>query len=233
MALVNDDPCPVSGRPADPEHWILSQGKKVVFCCADCPKEYILKHDNRLSDEEKKDGWKLLFDGKGLEGFQKPTREGKWEALDGVLTGKGGAGVLATEASYDDFVLIADARVRDLKGERRGNSGIFIRSSGLTAQNGRWPDGHEVQIDHGDPEYWTGALFKTAKAKKLETKDGEWLSLRVEASGQRIRVWVNGALVTEHEEKAPSVKGPISLQVHHPSGLVEFKNLKLKPLRGA
>lgn len=183
---------------------------------------------NQLSQKEKAAGWKLLFNGQDLTGFQNPTREGKWEVQDGVLIGTGGAGVIAAEETFDNFVLTLEAKVEDT-GDRRGNSGIFIRSTGLLALRGRWPDGPEIQIDHGDPNYWTGAIWKTAPAKKVTTRDGEWFGMKVEALGPRIRIWVNGELVTDHELEGEVQSGYIALQVHHPTDRVEFRNVKILP----
>ncbi|MFT5130298.1 MAG: hypothetical protein ACI8W8_003928, partial [Rhodothermales bacterium] len=52
---------------------------------------------NTLTDQEKADGWKLLFDGKTLTGWnswktKKQVVAGKWTVTDGALSlgGKGG-----------------------------------------------------------------------------------------------------------------------------------------------
>ena len=176
--------------------------------------------------------WEALFNGKDLDAFGKPTRDGKWEVRDGVIVGSGGKGVLATRETFDNFILVADVRISDTA-DGRGNSGLFIHSTGLLAQRGRWPDGMEIQVDHGDPTFWTGSIWKKAPAKKVDTKDGEWCVVKIEAAGPRIRVWVNGTLVTEHVEPGPIHRGPISLQVHHPSDVVEFRNLRVRRLRSA
>ncbi len=219
--------CPISGKPAKPEISLFSEGTRVGFCCPDCRRIFAAQRENRLTREEKNAGWRLGFNGKDLKGYRKPTRTGKWEVRAGVITGFGGPGVLATKESFDHFELSADLRVRDT-GKRRGNSGIFIRSTGLTALRGRWPDGPEIQVDHGDPKFWTGAIWKTARAKKVKTRDGEWFRMRVEARGSKIRVWVNEQLVTDHDQEGDVVSGPIAFQVHHPTDLVEIKNLKIR-----
>lgn len=218
--------CPVTGREADPGVQLFHEGKAVSFCCKECLGQYRDEHQNRLSPEEKKAGWKLLFNGRNVEGFQPPTRDSLWMVKDGVLTGTRGPGVLGSIATFSDFTFRADARVFDT-GEKRGNSGVFFRSSGLLAFRGRWPDGFEAQIDHGDANYWTGALFKKAKAKKVGTKDKEWFQIQIEAKGEEIRVWINGELVTRFKTDEEPRKGPISFQVHSPAGQVEFKNMKV------
>ncbi len=44
---------------------------------------------------------------------------------------------------------------------------------------------------------------------------GEWNDLRVRAQGNRIRIWLNGALMTDYkEEEEVAQKGKIGLQVH-------------------
>lgn len=222
--------CPLSGQPAKAEHRIVSEGKTVAFCCPNCLKKYIASRENRLTEAQERSHWTLLFDGRTLNGFRKPTRDSQWEVRDGVLVGSGGPGVLATEGEYESFLLTADVKVHDT-GERRGNSGFFIRSTALDAQNGRWPDGFEIQVDHGDPSYWTGSIWKTARAEKVATRDGEWFTLRLEAAGPRIRVWVNGKLTTEHVDAKAVRPSPISIQVHHPTDVVEIKNLKIQEFR--
>ena len=221
--------CPVSGQPAKKEVALFQEGKLYNFCCKNCVKKFRSERENKLSEAEKKEGWKLVFNGKNLDGFQAPTRDGKWSVVDGVLTGAKGKGVLGTEASYDHFELMMDTRIRD-EGERRGNSGVFIRSKSLTGLRGRWPDGPEIQLDNGDPNFWTGAIWKTAAAKKVKTRDNEWFQLRIVARGPRIRIYVAGDLVTDHTSTAKVQSGPIAFQVHHATDVVEFKNVKLKPL---
>ena len=221
--------CPLTGRPAKGDVTVFSEGKQIAVCCKKCQAGYTAARENKLSDAEKKDGWTLVFNGKDVVGFQPPTRTGKWSVAKGILTGTGGPGVIATKETYENFELRFDVRVSD-KGERRGNSGVFIRSTGLLAFRGRWPDGIEVQIDHGDKKFWTGAIFKKTPAKKVATKDGEWMQMRIVSQGPDVRVWVNGKLVTEHKEAGPSPRAPLAFQVHHPTDLVEFKNVKVRKL---
>ncbi|HLY73170.1 MAG TPA: DUF1080 domain-containing protein, partial [Planctomycetota bacterium] len=44
--------------------------------------------DNTLTEDEKKAGWKLLFDGKtteGWKGYRKDKMPDGWQVIDGVL----------------------------------------------------------------------------------------------------------------------------------------------------
>src|SRR5687768_17877509 len=76
-----------------------------------------LQEPNTLSEEEKKAGWKLLFDGKttdGWRGYKKETMPPGWRAVDGVLArvagGEGGKGAgggddIVTLDEYESFEL--------------------------------------------------------------------------------------------------------------------------------
>lgn len=232
--------CPISGKPGQADHFLV---KKVHFCCAGCQGSYAKEKGLTIdfggapapeaapaaAPRTQEAGWRPLFNGKDLEAFREPTRDGKWAVEQGVLIGRGGKGVIATRDVFDHFDLEFDVRIRDT-GEKRGNSGIFIRNTDLLGLRGRWPDGPEIQVDNGDPTYWTGAIWKTAPARPVETKDGEWIRMRIQAASHLIRVWVNGKLVTEYLQPGPVHRGPIAFQVHHETDVVEFRSPRIRPL---
>src|SRR3954464_11812276 len=80
---------------------------------------------NTLSDEEKKAGWKLLFDGKSLDGWhnfkKKDVRPG-WQGKAGTLAcvDPHNAGDLCTNDQFDWFELQLDYNI-----SHGGNSGII------------------------------------------------------------------------------------------------------------
>src|SRR3954454_9655961 len=85
--------------------------------------------DNTLSQSEKQQGWKLLFDGKSTNGWRYyQNKESKsWEATDGTLHSKGSAqnygsinADLMTKDQYDNFELSIDYKISP-----KGNSGIL------------------------------------------------------------------------------------------------------------
>src|SRR5262245_22217093 len=82
---------------------------------------------NTLTDQEKKDGWKLLFDGKSLDGwrlFKKKDTTG-WAVKDGcIVIEKTGAGDLMTIDKFGNFEFTID-----WKFESGNNSGIIYRVS--------------------------------------------------------------------------------------------------------
>src|SRR4030095_6382886 len=59
-----------------------------------------------LTEAEKADGWKLMFDGKSLagwRGYKDEKAPGGWRAFDGELVRLGGGGDLMTVEQYSDF----------------------------------------------------------------------------------------------------------------------------------
>ncbi|MFN3691029.1 MAG: DUF1080 domain-containing protein, partial [Fimbriimonadales bacterium] len=80
---------------------------------------------NQLSEQEIKDGWKLLFDGESLKGWTVVGVDGSWVVDEGTLhcTGKGGGGMIYADGVYKNFELKLDFKVAP-----NGNSGVFIRT---------------------------------------------------------------------------------------------------------
>ena len=94
---------------------------------------------NTLSIDEQQAGWKLLFDGKSLDGWHtfksKEIRPG-WQIKDGALTcaDPKNAGDLCTNDQYDWFELQLDYNI-----SHAGNSGIMYHVTDKGAPPGR-PD---------------------------------------------------------------------------------------------
>lgn len=88
-----------------------------------------LAADNRLTPEEKKAGWRLLFDGKSLRGWLNPAKMNvpgdAWKIEDGALRTVVNPRVredLLTAETFTDFELSFDWRVAE-----GGNSGVKYR----------------------------------------------------------------------------------------------------------
>jgi len=104
---------------------------------------------NTLTDDEKKAGWKLLFDGKSLDGwnnFKKKDVKAGWQIKDGTLAcvDPKNAGDLCTAEQYDWFELSLDYNI-----SKGGNSGIIYH---ITPEGGAvWATGPEFQLqDNGE-----------------------------------------------------------------------------------
>ena len=80
---------------------------------------------NTLTEQEKADGWQLLFDGKSADQWsswktKKPLELDKWTIEDGTLTLNRGGGDIYTTKTYENYELV-------LEWKTTGNSGILIR----------------------------------------------------------------------------------------------------------
>ncbi len=186
--------------------------------------------------EVKDDGWIRLFNGRDVSGWRvnKYKHKPEWKVIDGVLTGHGGQGYLSSLEDFDDFELYAEARISDTGGGR-GNSGIYFRCAPHLDKKKEFPPGYEAQLDHGDNNNPTGSIYalrvKGARAPKLGTKDGEWVRMRIRAVGNHLQTWVNDKPAADcRDPENRHKKGSILLQMHHKSGKVEFREVRIRNL---
>src|SRR5437868_8237290 len=85
--------------------------------------------DNQLTSQEKKEGWKLLFDGKTFKGWEDPAKKSppgnSFVIEDGCLKSVPHARIeedLFTKQTYTDFELVFDWKIAPA-----GNSGVKYR----------------------------------------------------------------------------------------------------------
>ena len=182
---------------------------------------------NTLSEAEKKEGWKLLFDGKSLIGWRNyresapPSKH--WDIEEGCLknpkgTGRPetGGGEILTSDEFTDF---------DFRFERRiapgGNSGViyFVKERQNTpgakmfgGDDGTGPVGHEYQLlddeqhpDGKDPAHRAGALYAliAPNATKRLKPVGEFNQSRILVQGKHVEHWLNGAKILQYELESP------------------------------
>ena len=178
---------------------------------------------NTLSPAESKAGWTLLIDGSTLSGLS-PTGSADWRVEDGTITATKGSGFLVTPRTYTNFELKAD-----FWPDKAVNSGIFIRCAegapgGMTC--------YEINIFDAHAEWPTGSINNTKSVlpNKLSTTD-KWNTLEIAANGNHLVVKVNGTTTVDvRDERRPA--GTIALQEGgaNASGLVRFRNVKIRPL---
>lgn len=179
-----------------------------------------------------------LFNGLDLAGWR-AVGDAKWTVEAGELLGETGGGsqsFLITEREFADFTLELE-----LRNEAPGNSGVQIRSH--QRENGR-VFGYQIEVDPS-ARAWSGGLYHEAgrgwlsnlaenAAARGAFKHGEWNHYRVEASGSRIRTWVNGVPAVDFTDSAATAtdaSGFIALQVHSGQDTrVRWRNLKLVEL---
>jgi len=153
----------------------------VLICILSCSGCVSAGQTNKLNPEEKKQGFKLLFDGKSMEhwrNYKSKTIRPKWQVVDGamVLTGKGGKDIV-TKEKFDYF----DLRLQWTIAEG-GNSGIMFRVDESTTKRLPWMVAPEYQLKdpYGKPRKSAGALYRLVDAPEgIAKKPGEWNNTRI------------------------------------------------------
>jgi hypothetical protein len=149
--------------------------------------------DNELTEQEKKDGWTLLFDGKSPEGWVN-LKQANIE--DGCINpNKSGNYVTFTQEKYGDFIFACDFKV-----STKCNSGVFIRTSD---PKDPVQTGIEIQVfDSAGKEkpsmHDCAAIYDlVAPTKNTMKAAGEWNHLEIACDQNRIKVALNGERVAE------------------------------------
>jgi hypothetical protein len=150
---------------------------------------------NELSQEEKDEGWKLLFDGKNTEGWRGYNKDSfpsqGWVVEDGAIkvqgTGSGeagGPGDIIYDEQFKDFELTLEWKVSE-----GGNSGIFYLAQEIEGEP-IYTSAPEMQIldndKHPDARLGTdgnrqaGSLYDLIPAKPQNAKPvGEWNKISI------------------------------------------------------
>ena len=140
---------------------------------------------------------------------------------------------LRTEAEYTDFVFDVGVKV-----EVPGNSGIQFRSRQRDGDGVVY--GYQAEIDCSGRR-WSGGIYGESFTGWLDDLEGDpagkaafriddWNHYRIEARGDRLRVWVNGVQTADlvHDE-IPS--GFLALQVHGGGqGTFRWRNPRVRGL---
>jgi len=177
---------------------------------------------NTLTPKESADGWKLLFDGKTLHGWDSHWAEG-WMAREGELVCSAAErSWLSTSDSFSDYTLKVEFR-----GARTVNSGVFLRSE---KEGQPHITGYELQIwDYQPAGYNTGSLVGSLKASPVKILPDQWNYYEITAHGDHFVILLNGKKVLDgHDSKHAS--GVIGFQCQKVNK-IEFRNIKLRPLR--
>ena len=208
--------------------------------------------DNVLTDQEKNDGWLLLFDGQTTKGWMSPKEKPLPEkhVHDGSLNPHPCDYMLTSEKAWENYKLSLDFKISP-----NCNSGIFVRTFPLTPRPGKDVgfNGLEVAIDDtkGAGYHDTGAIYDLVKPSKQMMKPiGQGNHIVVTCDKSIISVELNGEKVTTMDMdqftekfKRPDGsnhkfdivykdhprKGYIGLQDHGQD--CWFKNIKLREIK--
>jgi hypothetical protein len=177
-----------------------------------------------VSDEERKEGFVALFNGKDFTGwrFDKGPGVGKqpdnWKVEGGRIKLAGGSRPhLASQWDYEDF----DVRFEWRSVKSDYNSGFYIRS-------GRMVGANQINLAKGAPGGFIGGKIKGAKpVPALQKPPTEWNEWRVLAVGDTVTFWCNGKLAWKGTGLAQR-RGYLGLQAE--GFPMEFRNLRLKEI---
>lgn len=175
-------------------------------------KSEVMAEDNTLTSKEKKEGWKLLFDGKTLNGWHKYGEESigaAWQVNDNAIhlnvsdkadwQAKNGGDILSQDA-FENFHLQLDWKVA-----QNGNSGIiFYVHEDPSQYKFPWMTGPEMQVldNDGHPDskiikHRAADLYDLITAKETVKKAGEWNHAEIISNKGKLQFFLNGEKVLE------------------------------------
>lgn len=208
--------------------------------------------DNTLTDQEKKDGWLLLFDGQSTKGWMSIKEEPlpARHVQDGSLNPHPCNYMLIHEKVWENYKLSLDFKISP-----KCNSGIFVRTFPLMPRPGKDVgfNGIEVAIDDTKTAGFhdTGAIYDLVKPTKNAMRPtGEWNHVVITSDRNVLAVELNGETVSrmnldewpEPNKRADGTahkfdvaykdhprKGYLGMQDHGSD--CWYKNIKLLPLK--
>lgn len=165
-----------------------------------------------LTDQEKKEGWTLLFDGKTTTGWRNYGSEkigSAWKVKDGVLyldTSKKkdwqtlDGGDIITNKEYENFELSLEWKI-----EACGNSGIMFNVVESSENQYAWYSAPEVQVldnaCHPDAKiikHRAGDLYDLISCSIETVKPaGEWNQVNIISNKGNLEIRLNGAKVVQ------------------------------------
>ena len=199
----------------------------------------------QLSDQEKAEGFQLLFNGKNLDNWQGDKID--YTAEDGMIVvspKEGGHGNIYTGKEYSDFILRLEFQLTP-----GANNGVGIHAplEGDAAYVGK-----EIQVldntadiyKNLQPYQYHGSVYGIIPAKREFLKPvGEWNTEEIWVKGDDIKVTLNGTVIVDGNMAEASKNGTadhknhLGLQRHkgyigflgHGSDL-KFRNIRIKEL---
>jgi hypothetical protein len=205
-----------------------------------------------LTAAERAAGWRLLFDGRSLDGWRGYKTDATppgWRVADGTLTKDGPVADIVSREQFGDFELEMDWKIGD-----GGNSGIFYR--GTEEESHIYWTAPEYQLlddvrgeDNKTRLTCAGAAYALYPSPAGHLKAvGDWNRARIVARGPHVEHWLNGIKLLEYELWSPdweakvtaskfgkwprfgrATTGHIAMQGDH-AGLLAFRNIRIRQL---
>nr|WP_068886556.1 DUF1080 domain-containing protein [Pedobacter panaciterrae] len=175
----------------------------VLAACALFFSSAMAQTPNTLSKEEKKAGWKLLFDGKTTKGWHTYLKKevgAKWQVKDGAIifdpTQTTGGGDLVTDGIYENYELNLEWKI-----SKGGNSGIIFDIQEDPKYGATYLTGPEMQVldnidasDNKKQNHLAGCLYDMAGDSTVSKPApvGEWNKVRLIQDKGHLTFWLNG-----------------------------------------
>ena len=187
---------------------------------------------NRISVQEKKEGWQLLFDGKTTKNWRginkKSFPSSGWKLENGNLIAcvEGGAesgagGDIITKKKYGKFILKWDWQMHS----KGGNSGVkYFVQEGIGTNKG-YGYGLEYQLLDDKYHAWMlegkmktndyhtlGSLYEiySASPDKRPSPLGLWNESMIVCDGNQVQHWLNGTKILEYDRNSADFKAKIA-----------------------
>lgn len=177
-------------------------------------------------------GWKSLFDGKSLKGWN--AEKGYWSVIEGAIVGdkKGDTPhhhYLYSDMDYSDFEMHIDVKMDGY------NSGVCTRIKPTS-----FDDAPGYQVDMGEG-YWGCVWDERRRSKKIFdfpkvdadqiVKKGDWNHYYIRHVGTHTTIYLNGVKTADGDDPDAFLSGPIGFQLCHGGNTVaSFKNIYIKTL---
>jgi len=215
---------------------------------------------NKLSDEEKKAGWRLLFDGSttaGWRGYRSREMPSTWKVENGSLLSRprsgDSRGDIITVEQFDDFELVLEWKMTP-----GNNSGVIYRAT--EEHDYVWQSGPEFQIldnkghlDGLNRLASAGACYAVFPPSRDATKPlGQWNRTRIVARGKHVEHWLNGEKLLEYNIGSNRWQAHVKtskffqtaygrgnwgratrgyIGLQDYGGAIEYRSIKLRPLQ--
>ena len=172
--------------------------------------------DNTLTDAEREDNWKLLFDGETFDNWKRFNKDDigtSWTVKDGTIMLQAirdengrwqveDRGDLITVDEYENFELNLEWKISTC-----GNSGIMFGVVEDGKFGNTYDTGPEMQIldnvchpDSRFPTHRAGDLYDMISCRIETVKPaGEWNKVRLIKNDGHVEHWLNGIKVVEYE----------------------------------
>jgi len=159
---------------------------------------------NTLTKKEKKEGWKLLFDGKTTRGWHTYLRDtvgSKWQVKDDAIIfdpsrPESGGGDIVTNEAYENFELNLEWKI-----SKGGNSGIIFDIQEDPKYGATYLTGPEMQVldnidasDNKKQNHLAGCLYDMSGDTSVSKPRavGEWNQVRLIQNKGHLTFWLNG-----------------------------------------